>query len=107
MAERILSSRTRGYEGNLVERVGEITADLVIGAWPQVGEAAVADVVSRGEPDNLKMVPYPAHLWRWRNTFRQAPKGPGSSTSWTSKWCITLWQREGRTANALIGWLEG
>ncbi|OLP76620.1 hypothetical protein AK812_SmicGene43421, partial [Symbiodinium microadriaticum] len=64
VAERILSSRTRGYEGNLVERVGEITADLVIGAWPQVGEAAVADVVSRGEPDNLKMVPYPAHLWR-------------------------------------------
>ena len=27
-----------------VERVGEITADLVIGAWPQEGEAAVADV---------------------------------------------------------------
>ena len=22
-----------------------------------------------GEPDNLKMVPYPAHLWRWRNTL--------------------------------------
>ena len=22
-----------------------------------------------GEPDNLKMAPYPAHLWRWRNTL--------------------------------------
>eukprot|EP00439_Symbiodinium_sp_Y106_P083304 s1083_g23.t1 len=32
-----LSSRSRNYKGNLVERVGEITADLVIGAWPQAG----------------------------------------------------------------------
>eukprot|EP00439_Symbiodinium_sp_Y106_P069318 s312_g11.t3 len=26
-------------------------------------------LMAPGEPDNLKMVPYPAHLWRWRNTL--------------------------------------
>ncbi|CAE7205793.1 unnamed protein product [Symbiodinium sp. CCMP2592] len=37
VAKKILSSRSRDYEGNMVERVGEIQADLVIGAWPNVG----------------------------------------------------------------------
>ena len=45
-AEPILSSRTRDYEGNLVERVGEINADLVIGAWLQEGVAEVTDLIS-------------------------------------------------------------
>ena len=26
-------------------------------------------LMAPGEPDNLKVVPYPAHLWRWRNTL--------------------------------------
>ena len=26
-------------------------------------------LMAPGEPDNLKMAPYPAHLWRWRNTL--------------------------------------
>ena len=83
-------------------------------------------LMAPGEPDNLKMVPYPAHLqsgatrcrsrgrakttsprWRcWRLWPRSdavrgswAPRGPGSSMSWTPKWCTTLWQRGGHTAS--------
>ena len=64
-AERILSSRTRDYEGNLVERVGEINADLVIGAWPQEGEAAVAEVTDFLEGDARAAVISPRlHLRR-------------------------------------------
>ena len=37
---------TRDYEGNLVERVGKINADLVIGAWLQEGVAEVTDLIS-------------------------------------------------------------
>ena len=75
-AERILSSRTRDYEGNLVERVGEINADLVIGAWPQEGEAAVAEVTDFLEGDARAAVISPRlHFKRGSDQPRSSKKG--------------------------------
>ncbi|CAE7799530.1 unnamed protein product [Symbiodinium sp. CCMP2592] len=75
-AEKILSSRSRDYEGNMVERVGEIQADLVIGAWPNVGEAAVASVVDFLSGDALHAVISPKpHFKRGSDQPRTSKKG--------------------------------
>ncbi|CAE7762207.1 unnamed protein product [Symbiodinium sp. CCMP2592] len=75
-AEKILSSRSRDYEGNMVERVGEIQADLVIGAWPNVGEAAVASVVDflTGEALHAVISPKP-HFKRGSDQPRTSKRG--------------------------------
>ncbi|CAE7246456.1 unnamed protein product [Symbiodinium sp. CCMP2592] len=76
VAEKILSSRSRDYEGNMVERVGEIQADLVIGAWPKVGEAAVASVVDFLSGDALKAVISPRpHFKRGSDQPRTSKRG--------------------------------
>ena len=74
--ERILSSRTRDYEGSLVERVGEINADLVIGAWPQEGEAAVAEVTDFLEGDaRAAVISLRLHFKRGSDQPRSSKKG--------------------------------
>ncbi|CAE7461731.1 HYDIN [Symbiodinium sp. CCMP2592] len=75
-AEKILSSRSRDYEGNMVERVGEIQADLVIAAWPKVGEAAVASVTDFLTGDALQAVLSPRpHFKRGSDQPRTSKKG--------------------------------